>query len=107
MEPIEYIIWNGKPLAYIIRAELNPDRTTFLTPHELSLQVGFVAYPAGGEIARHVQLSLERHIVGTPEVLVVRRGRCEADIYNEEQQLVANRELRGSSNSSAFRWSET
>jgi uncharacterized protein YjlB len=41
-----------------------------------------------------VQLSLERHIVGTPEVLVVRRGRCEADIYNEEQQLVATRELR-------------
>ena len=94
MEPIEYIIWNGKPLAYIIRAELNPDRTTFLTPPEFNLQVGFVAYPAGGGIARHVQLPMERHIMGTSEVLVVRRGRCEADIYNEERQLVATRELR-------------
>ena len=33
-------------------------------------------------------------IRGTSEVLIVRRGRCEVDIYNDERQIVATRELR-------------
>jgi len=93
MELVEYITSNGEPLAYIIRADMNPDKTTFLTRSELNLQVGFVVYPAGGEIARHVHLPLERHIVGTPEVLVIKKGRCEIDIYNDDRELVATREL--------------
>ena len=94
MEPIEHITWHGKPLAYIIRANMNPEKTTFLTPSEFNLQVGFVVYPAGGEIARHVHLPLERHIVGTSEVLVVKKGRCQIDVYNDDRELVATRELQ-------------
>ena len=56
--------------------------------------MGFVVYPAGGEIHRHVHRPLERHLIGTSEVLIVRRGRCEIDIYNDDRTLVASRELR-------------
>ena len=94
MEAVERITWNDQPLCYIVRAELNPEQTIFLTPPELNLQVGFVVYPTGGEIARHVHRPLERHIVGTAEVLVVKQGRCEIDIYNGDHKLVATRELR-------------
>src|SRR6266487_6238113 len=94
MELIENITWQCVPLAYIIRGKLNPQKTTFLTPPEFKQQVGFVVYPAGGEIQRHVHRPLERHLVGTSEVLIVRRGRCEIDIYNDERELVATRELR-------------
>lgn len=73
---------------------MNPEKTTFLTPPEFNAQVGFIVYPADGEIVRHVHLPLERHIVGTSEVLVVRKGRCKVDIYNDERQLVVTRELR-------------
>ena len=45
---IEHITWKGKPLTYIIRAEVDPSRTTFLTPPEFKRQVGYVVYPAGG-----------------------------------------------------------
>jgi mannose-6-phosphate isomerase-like protein (cupin superfamily) len=93
MELIEKIIWQDVPLAYIIRSEMNPIETTFLTPPEFKQQVGFVVYPAGGKIQRHVHRSLERHLVGTSEVLIVRRGRCEIDIYNNERELVATRQL--------------
>jgi hypothetical protein len=48
MELIEKITWQGVPLAYIIRSELNPIRTTFFTPAEFK-QVEFVVYPAGGK----------------------------------------------------------
>jgi len=94
VEHVEHIAWNGKPLAYIIRAEMNPEKTTFLTPSEFNLQVGFVVYPAGGEIARHVHLPLERQIVGTSEVLIVKKGRCLLEIYNDDREKVATRELR-------------
>ena len=93
MELIENITWQGVPLAYIIRGKLNPTQTTFLTPPEFKQQVGFIVYPAGGEIQRHVHRPLERHLVGTSGVLIVRRGRCEIDVYNDERQLVAVREL--------------
>jgi len=94
MEQLEKILSNGKPLAYIIRAEINPKETTFVTPPEFKQQVGFVVYPAGGEIKRHVHVPLERHLIGTSEVIIVRRGRCDIDIYNDERELVSTRELR-------------
>jgi len=93
MELVEHITWNGKTLASIIRAPEDPDRTTFLTPPEYSLQVGFVVSQASADIPRHVHRPLERHIVGTSEVLVVRKGRCLMDIYTDDLNLVATREL--------------
>jgi hypothetical protein len=94
MEHVEQITCDLKPLAYIIRAEVSPTKTTFVTPPEFQQQVGFIVYPAGGEIQRHDHRPLERHLRGTSEVLVVQRGRCEIDIYSDNRELVATRELR-------------
>ncbi len=91
---VEKIMCGDVPLAYIIRGDLLPSRTTFVTPPQFKQQVGFVVYPAGGEIQRHVHRPLSRHLIGTSEVLIVRRGRCEIDIYNDDRELVATRELR-------------
>jgi len=88
-------IYSGKTcLAYIIRDKFRPDKTTFLTPPEYKQQVGYIVYPSGGEIQRHEHRPLERHIVGTSEVLVIKKGRCQIDIYNDGQELVATLELR-------------
>lgn len=94
MELVEHICWKHQPLAYLIRADLTPAKTTFLTPAEFKQQVGFIVYPQGGEIPRHVHRSISRSLVGTSEVLVVKKGRCLIDIYNDERELVATRELR-------------
>ena len=94
MEHVETVVWQDKPLASVIRAEVNPQKTTFFTRPEFKQQVGFIVYPNGSEIRRHVHLPIVRHLIGTSEVLIVRRGRCEIDIYNDERHLVASRELR-------------
>ena len=91
---VEAITDNGAVLAYLLRVGPPPERTTFLTPDGCNLQVGRVVYPAGGEIPRHMHLPVERHIVGTTEVLIVERGRCSVDIYTEDRSVVATRELR-------------
>jgi hypothetical protein len=94
---IETIADSGAVLAYIARGAASsaalPDRTTFLTPDDCNLQVGHVVYPAGGEIARHMHLPIERHLTGTTEVLLLQRGRCEVDVYTQDRRLVATREL--------------
>jgi hypothetical protein len=90
---LEHITDNGRPLVYLIRASFRPEKTTFLTPPEFKQQVGYVVYPAGGEVARHLHKPLERRLVGTSEVLIVREGRCLMDVYNDERELVATREL--------------
>jgi len=92
-ELLEHISSNNETLAYIIRAELMFPATTFVTPPEFQQQVGFIVYAAGSEIARHEHLPLERRIVGTSEVLIVRQGRCQIDIYDNRRDLVATREL--------------
>jgi hypothetical protein len=93
MDFVERICWNGKPLCYIIRNVLHPEKSIFLTPPEFNLQVGYIVYQAGHEIARHAHRPVERHIVGTSEVLVVRKGRCEIDVFNDDRCKVATREL--------------
>jgi len=91
---IERVTCDGRLLCYIIRAGLYPRETTFVTPPEFNLQVGYVVYPARGVIQRHVHRLIERTIIGTSEVLIVRRGRCEIDVYGEDRQRVDTRELR-------------
>lgn len=92
-EMVEEVASGREVLCLIVRSSLTPDRTTFLTPPDYKQQVGFVVYPAGGEIARHVHRPLERHLVGTSEVLLVREGRCLLDVYDDDRNLVATREL--------------
>lgn len=89
----EKIYYKDNALAYIIRSSFTPEITTFLTPPEFKQQVGYIVYPAGGEVSRHVHLNLERQLVGTSEVLIIKKGRCLIDIYSDDRELVATREL--------------
>ena len=93
MQFIESISECNRALCVLIHANYLPERTTFLTPPEFKQQVGYVVYPAGGEVPRHVHKALERHLVGTSEVIIVKKGRCLLDIYNDARELVATREL--------------
>jgi hypothetical protein len=91
---IDTIAHDGIVLAYLVRGGLPPTTTTFLTPPESSLQVGHVVYAEGSEIPRHIHLPIERHLVGTAEVLVLQRGRCELDVYDLQRRLVATAEMQ-------------
>jgi hypothetical protein len=93
MDTIEWIKAGDMSLAVIIRREFEPEATHFITESEHLQQIGFVKYPRGGKIPAHMHKPLERHIVGTPETLVLRSGRAEVLLYDQQQQLVARRAL--------------
>jgi len=90
---IESIFQGQTPIAYVVRAQASGAETSFFTGDDATFQAGFVVYPAGGSVMPHVHLPVVRTIVGTSELLLVRKGRCIVDIYGSDQALVASREL--------------
>jgi hypothetical protein len=90
---IDTVSADGVVLAYIVRHGALPEQTRFLTPDDTPLQLGYVVRSAGEEIPRHAHLPVERRLVGTAEVLMVQRGRCEVDIYTDARTIVATHTL--------------
>lgn len=90
---VERIGTADRPLCYIVSFAQLPQRTVFPFPDDVPLQAGYIAYPEAHEIPRHVHVPVERRSTGTTEVLLVLRGRCLLDVYDDERQLVATREL--------------
>jgi len=89
----ECVEHDGKVMAYIIRADSSPGETTFITPDDVKQQVGFIVYPKGGEIVRHIHKQMERNLIGMSEVLFVRKGLVEADFYTDDKEYICTKEL--------------
>jgi hypothetical protein len=83
---IEHVMWHDQHIATIIRASFMPAETTFITPDHYYQQTGFVVYPKDGVIPRHSHLPIQRHLVGTSEALLVRKGNIEVDLYALDRQ---------------------
>lgn len=79
---IEWIKDGDQVLSLIIRAEVTPEKTAFVTPDTFIQQAGFVVYPRGGVIANHIHKPLEREIIGTPETLFIRKGKVKVHFFN-------------------------
>lgn len=94
MSPLEIIEDGSTALAYIIDPHWAPDRTTFLTPDDFGQQIGMIVYGAGEAIPAHVHLPVVREVFGTTECIIVRKGRCEIDIFNADRKFIATRVLQ-------------
>ncbi len=87
---IEPININGEQVAIVIRSSYSPTETTFHTKSDDILQIGHIVYPAGSSIVPHVHRNIERMIEGTPEVLVVQKGKMKTNFYNDNKEWVGD-----------------
>lgn len=94
MNNIEWIRDGEQVLAIIIPASYDPPATQFVTPDSYKQQVGFIVYPKGGKIAPHVHHEVARNLLGTSEVLLIRRGHCQVDFYTQQKRYMTTRELK-------------
>lgn len=86
---VEYVSdQEGRLLAIWVSHEHEPPDTEFMTTSDVNMQLGFIKYPEGGYIQPHIHLPIERHLVGTGEVLVVRSGKVEAFIFDCDRRLM-------------------
>ena len=94
MAGINWIKHEEQVLGLIISNDYQPQTTEFITPDSYKQQVGFIVYPQDGVIQPHVHNKLERKLLGTSEVLLVRKGHCHVDFYLDDKSLHSSHELQ-------------
>ncbi len=91
--PVETIVHGLEPLALIVRAEFDEPGIHFFTPDSFSQQVAFMKHPAGHKIAPHVHNMVNRQVLYTQEVLLIRRGRLRVNLYSSSKEFITSRDL--------------
>lgn len=90
---IEEFKINNETWAYVIRGNYNPKKTEFFSSEEDILQVGFIVYNKEEAIAPHIHTKVKRIIEGTPEVLIIKKGKILTTFFNELKEKVGEKTL--------------
>jgi len=90
----EHILHKG--LTYAILNQDTPEKpgVHFLTPPELTMQLGVMRHGAGYEVPLHRHVEQKRTFHATREVLFVRRGQIFVEVWDDEaEECIALRNL--------------
>ena len=90
---IERVIHEGQIMALILRHDYQSDGVHFFTPPEFSQQLAYMKHPRGHVIQAHIHNQVQRQIVQTQEVLLVRRGKIQVDFYDQSRHFLETRVL--------------
>jgi hypothetical protein len=72
--------------AIIIRSDFEQGGIQFFTPPEFSQQLAYMKHEKGEIIEPHVHNEVNREIVRTQEVLVIKSGKVQVDLYTGENE---------------------
>src|SRR5262245_18229431 len=85
---VEDVVVDGTLYALIIRRDFSQRGVRFFTPGTFSQQVRFMSLPAGHASRAHIHRAVQRDVVRTQEVLVIRKGRLRVDFYYSDRTRV-------------------
>lgn len=69
------------------------DKYNFITPNENFLQIGINYYQADEVINDHIHLEVDRHVTRTEEIVMLRKGRMLATVYDEHKVALGEYEM--------------
>jgi len=78
----------NKQLAMVIKSNYSKEGIEFLTGDETSLQMGYMTHKKGAIVEAHVHNDIKRTISGTPEVLIIKKGKMRLDLYTDDRKYV-------------------
>jgi len=90
---IENIVHGLEPIALIIKAEFDEPGLHFFTPGSFSQQLAVMKHPKGHKLAPHVHNLVNRQVLYTQEVLLIRRGCVRVNLYSSEKEFITSRDL--------------
>jgi hypothetical protein len=90
---IETIRNDGAIVAIVIYSDYSVEGIKFISPNDFSLQLGTMSRPAGYKVLPHIHNPVERHCVGTQEVLFIKSGKIRIDFYSFDKVYLESREL--------------
>ena len=88
---VEQLVHNNLLLAIIIKNNFRQSGIEFFTPGEFSQQLGYMNRPKGYIIEPHIHKHVERTVVLTQEVLLIKSGKVRIDFYDLDQTYVDER----------------
>jgi hypothetical protein len=74
------------PLAIVIRRDFSVVGIEFFSPPSFSQQLGLMTRPTGYRVPAHRHNSVSRTISVTQEVLFIRSGNCQVNLFNENNE---------------------
>jgi len=90
---VENILYKGKLLSVIIRAQYKSKGIEFFTPDDFSQQLAYMNRSKGHIIPPHVHNSIQRNVHYTQEVLVIKSGSIRVDYYDDDKNYLKSRVL--------------
>lgn len=84
---------DGHLIALIIPHDHHEPGINFFTPNEFSQQVAYMNRPAGYRIEPHLHRPVPREVTYTREVLFVRSGRLQVDLYGSDRRFLGSETL--------------
>ena len=91
---VETIVDGLEPIALLIRADYDAEGLHFFTPGSFSQQVAYMRHPKDKLIEPHVHNLVARQVLYTQEVLLVRRGKVEVNLFNSGREFLTSRILQ-------------
>lgn len=85
---IKKIEHNGTVLAIVIPADYSNEGIDFFTPSEYSQQMAYMKHDTGHVILPHIHNHVERQIVNTQEVLILKKGILRVDFYTDNREYI-------------------
>lgn len=91
---IRSVLWingvNGNQICLIVRSWFSVSGIDFLTPDAFGQQVAYMNRPKGEIIQAHIHEPISRTLIGTQEVLYIRKGRIRVDFYESDRTYVSS-----------------
>jgi hypothetical protein len=91
---VETIVDGLEPIALLIRADFDAEGLHFFTPGSFSQQVAYMRHPKDKVVEPHVHNLVARQVLYTQEVLLVRRGKVEVNLFSSRREFLTSRILQ-------------
>lgn len=90
---VEHVSSGESLLAIIVRSNFSQPGVNFFTPDNLSQQLAFIKHPPGRLIKPHIHNPVQREVLYTQEVLVIKKGALRVDFYDDSRNYLESRVL--------------
>ena len=80
--------YSSMQIALVIKNNYSNEGINFFTDNNSPLQIGYMSHSKNTIIKAHVHNIVERKVVGTPEVLIIKKGKLRLDLYSQEKEYL-------------------
>ncbi|MCS7213387.1 MAG: hypothetical protein NZ927_04110 [Candidatus Calescibacterium sp.] len=93
IEGSEYIYSKGELIAVILRNNFKSEKIVFLTPNNLSQQLGYLPHKKGNIIRAHRHVYNKREVHFTQEMILIKKGKVKVNLYDSQKNYICSETL--------------